>query len=236
MDYRLSLGMIAGVWGLGNGLAAWNPVRHWLIVLAGLLGKLAGLVGFAFALAEGSFTLRVGFAILTNNPIVWISLIPVVSAGMAEPSICPIKFHIRAMITTLDLIHLTSSVGFCTLLWVVQLVVYPQMASVREEDFSGYHARHTRSIMWLVGPLFFAEGLSAAASFWLGWKAQLWGQGASVILFAANSALTFLWFVPAHTRLARGKSEDLLQRLVSMNRWRTALSSARVLVVTGLVG
>lgn len=140
------------------------------------------------------------------------------------------------MITTLDLIHLTSTVGFCTLLWVVQLVVYPQMASVREEDFNEYHARHTRSIVWLVAPLFFAEGASAAASFWFEWEAQLWGQGASVMLFAANSALTFLWFVPAHTRLGRGKNEDLLRRLVSMNRWRTALSSLRVLIVIGLVG
>lgn len=140
------------------------------------------------------------------------------------------------MTTTPGLIHLISTAGFCALLWVVQLVVYPQMASVRKEDFNEYHARHTRSIAWLVGPLFLAEGLSAAASFWFGWEAQLWWQGASVMLFVANSALTFLWFVPAHNRLARGKNEDLLQRLISMNRWRTALSSARVLVVLGLVG
>jgi hypothetical protein len=137
--------------------------------------------------------------------------------------------------TTLHLIHLAATAGFCSLLWVVQVVVYPQMAKVRAEDFQDYHARHTRSITWIVAPLFFAEGICAAASFWFGWKEQPWGQGASVLLFAANSALTLLWFVPAHTRLAGGKDEPLLQRLISMNRWRVALSSVRVVVVMGLV-
>jgi len=145
------------------------------------------------------------------------------------------KCRHRAM-NTLDIVHLAATAGFCTLLWVVQLVVYPQMANVRAVDFKEYHARHTRSITWIVAPLFFAEGLCASASFWLGWKLQPGWQGASVLLFAANSGLTFLWFVPAHNRLAGGKDEKLLQSLVRMNRWRTTLSSARVLVVMALVG
>ena len=135
----------------------------------------------------------------------------------------------------LHIIHLVATAGFCTLLWVVQLVVYPQMARVSAEDFNNYHERHTRSITWLVAPLFLLEGASAAASFWYGWRLQPWGQGASVFLFAANSALTFLWFVPAHLRLAAGRDERLLRRLVAMNWWRTGLSSTRLLLVMWLV-
>ncbi len=142
----------------------------------------------------------------------------------------------RRVMNTLHLIHLAATAGFCALLWVVQVVIYPQMSKVRAEDFQEYHARHTQSITWIVAPLFFAEGLGAAASFWLGWKVQPGWQGASVLLFAANSALTFLWFVPTHKRLAGGKDEKLLQRLVRMNCWRTALSSVRVLVVMAIAG
>ncbi|MFU8893845.1 MAG: hypothetical protein ACNA8L_09475 [Luteolibacter sp.] len=135
----------------------------------------------------------------------------------------------------LHLIHLAATAGFCALLWVVQLVVYPQMATVRAEDFKDYHHRHTHAIGWIVAPLFLAEGTCAAVSFWLGWRAEPWGQVASVGLFTANSMLTFLWFVPAHTRLALGKDEPLLRRLVRMNGWRTGLSTLRVVVVLWLV-
>ncbi len=136
--------------------------------------------------------------------------------------------------TYLHLIHLAVTAGFCVLLWVVQVVVYPQMVKVRAEDFQAYHARHTQSITWLVAPLFLLEGSCAAVSFWFGWQTELWRQVASVGLFAANSLVTFLWFVPAHLRLGSGKDELLLKRLVTMNWWRTGLSTMRVLVVMDL--
>lgn len=137
--------------------------------------------------------------------------------------------------TWFHLIHLAATAGFCVLLWVVQLLVYPQMAKVRTEDFRDYHQRHTRAIGWIVAPLFLLEGGGAVASFGLRWQAEPWGQMASLLLFAANTALTFLWFVPAHRRLAEGKNEELLQSLLRMNGWRTGLSSLRVLVVVWLV-
>ncbi|MES2982899.1 MAG: hypothetical protein V4727_11345 [Verrucomicrobiota bacterium] len=136
--------------------------------------------------------------------------------------------------TYLHLFHLAATAGFCVLLWMVQVVVYPQMVKVRAEDFHAYHERHTHAITWLVAPLFLLEGSCAALSFWLGWQSQLWGQVASVGLFAANSLVTFLWFVPAHLRLGRGRNEILLQRLVAMNWLRTGLSTVRVLVVMDL--
>lgn len=104
----------------------------------------------------------------------------------------------------LDLIHLAATAGFCALLWVVQLVVYPQMATVREEDFKDYHHRHTRAIGWIVAPLFLAEGTCAAISFWLGWRAEPWGAvglgwafcrkqpaDVSVVRSGAHAALTW---------------------------------------------
>ena len=136
---------------------------------------------------------------------------------------------------SLQLIHLVATAGYCTLLWVVQLLVYPQMASVRAEDFRQYHQRHTHAIGWIVAPLFLAEGVCAVASFWDGWETELWLQVASLGLFTANTMLTFVWFVSAHSRLTDGKDEALLHRLVRMNAWRTGMSSLRLLVVCWLV-
>jgi hypothetical protein len=132
----------------------------------------------------------------------------------------------------IESIHLAATAGFCTLLWLVQVVVYPQMARVRAEDFAAYHARHTRAITWIVAPLFFAEGLGAAALCWVGWGVAPVVHGISVGLFAANSLVTFLWFVPVHLRLqVSGHDPVLLARLARMNGWRTVLSSARLIWV-----
>lgn len=66
------VGMIVGVYGVGYWIAARDPVRHWPIVLVGLLGKFLGPIGFASALWNGAFTPAFGANILTNDLIWWI--------------------------------------------------------------------------------------------------------------------------------------------------------------------
>jgi hypothetical protein len=66
------IGMIVGVYGIGYGLAAGNPVRHWPIVLVGLLGKIFGPIGFLNAAINGEFPWSAGWTILTNDLIWWI--------------------------------------------------------------------------------------------------------------------------------------------------------------------
>ena len=39
------IGMIVGVYGIGYAIAAFDPVRHWPIVLVGFLGKVLGPAG-----------------------------------------------------------------------------------------------------------------------------------------------------------------------------------------------
>lgn len=66
------VGMIVGVYGIGYWIAASNSRRHWPIVLVGLLGKVFGPIGFAVALAKGTFPPIFGLTILTNDLIWWI--------------------------------------------------------------------------------------------------------------------------------------------------------------------
>ena len=65
------VGMIVGVYGVGYALAARDPLRHWPIVLVGLLGKLLGPIGFAQALVRGTFPPEFGWTILTNDLLWW---------------------------------------------------------------------------------------------------------------------------------------------------------------------
>lgn len=66
------VGMIVGAYGIGYLIAANDPRTHWPIVLVGLLGKVLGPIGFASALLEGTFPLRFGLTILTNDLIWWV--------------------------------------------------------------------------------------------------------------------------------------------------------------------
>lgn len=66
------IGMIVGVYGIGYGIAAFNPYRHWPIVLVGLLGKIFGPIGFATSVIEGRLPAALGLTIITNDLIWWI--------------------------------------------------------------------------------------------------------------------------------------------------------------------
>jgi len=66
------IGMIVGVYGIGYAIAAFDPMRHWPIVLVGFLGKVMGPLGMVQALWTGQ--LPWGFALncVTNDLIWWV--------------------------------------------------------------------------------------------------------------------------------------------------------------------
>ena len=66
------VGMIVGVYGIGYWIAAFNPYRHWPIVLVGLLGKIFGPIGFASSVLSGRLPAALGFTIITNDLIWWV--------------------------------------------------------------------------------------------------------------------------------------------------------------------
>jgi small multidrug resistance pump len=66
------LGMVVGVYGIGYACAAPHPLRHWPIVLVGLLGKLCGPLGFLVAVSKGELPWRFGFLLLANDLIWWV--------------------------------------------------------------------------------------------------------------------------------------------------------------------
>jgi small multidrug resistance pump len=65
------VGMIVGVYGIGYAIAARDPIRHWPIVLVGLLGKILGPIGFLGAIVSDRVPLEAGLIILTNDLIWW---------------------------------------------------------------------------------------------------------------------------------------------------------------------
>lgn len=65
------IGMIVGVYGIGYAIAARDPIRHWPIVLVGLLGKVFGPIGFLGAVVQDRVPLEAGLIIVFNDLIWW---------------------------------------------------------------------------------------------------------------------------------------------------------------------
>jgi small multidrug resistance pump len=66
------IGMIVGVYGVGYAAAALDPLRHWPVVLVGLLGKIFGPTGLLSAVLGGTLPLSFGLTILTDDLIWWL--------------------------------------------------------------------------------------------------------------------------------------------------------------------
>jgi hypothetical protein len=66
------IGMIVGVYGVAYWLAARDVVRHWPVVLAGLLGKVLGPIGMAEALISGRLPWEAGLVCVFNDLVWWV--------------------------------------------------------------------------------------------------------------------------------------------------------------------
>jgi len=65
------IGMIVGVYGVGYTIAAFDPARHWPIVLVGFLGKLFGPIGMVWAISKGTLPFAFAIANVTND-LIWL--------------------------------------------------------------------------------------------------------------------------------------------------------------------
>ena len=71
-EFWQCIGMIVGVYGVGYWIAAYDPARHWPIVLVGLLGKVFGPIGTFFAVLDQRLPPTFAWVNLTNDLIWWI--------------------------------------------------------------------------------------------------------------------------------------------------------------------
>jgi len=122
------------------------------------------------------------------------------------------------------------------LIWFVQLVHYPLMGRVGSEHFVTYEAAHVQRTGWVVIPLMLIELLSAFALLLEGGELVSRPEAAlGLALLGGVWASTFFLQVPLHERLGEGFAAPAHERLVRTNAIRTALWSARgVLVLTWL--
>ena len=130
------------------------------------------------------------------------------------------------------LVHLGATWALVGLIWFVQVVHYPLFSYVGGAVFAGYEEQHTRRTGWLVGVLM---PLEAGSALWLVLSPPPGVDGSwllfGLLLVATLWLTTLLVHVPLHRRLSRGFDTYLGNRLVVSNWIRTALWTARGVLV-----
>ncbi len=127
--------------------------------------------------------------------------------------------------------QLASTLPLCGLIWLVQLVVYPQFANVGTSQFATYHRFHSNRITWIVAPLMALELLSASAMLLQPHAAHNAAIVVGLALAVSAWGLTGLLAVPAHNRLGRGFDTTAMQRLMLANTLRTIVWTLRATLV-----
>lgn len=133
--------------------------------------------------------------------------------------------------------HALATAMMFGVIWTVQVVHYPLFLRVPAAGFPAFEREHMRRIGWIVGPAMILELATATAI--VVWRADL-GVGAvaawvGAALVLINWMSTVLVQGPQHRRLAGGKDDALIRRLIATNWVRTAAWSARVVIAIMIV-
>jgi hypothetical protein len=116
--------------------------------------------------------------------------------------------------------HAAVSLSLASVLWAVQLVIYPAFRFIHPELFLKWHYGYTGAISWIVAPLILLQTGGVAARLFLTGGADLLWQTETALTAAAWAVTAFI-SVPIHHRLQRNRCEVEMRRLVSSNWIRT---------------
>lgn len=119
------------------------------------------------------------------------------------------------------------------LIWLVQFVHYPLMASVSAERFVAFEKSHQRRISPIVAPAMLAEAATAAL--------LVYTTSAKPFFVVNMGLIALLWLstallqMPQHRRLEQGFDAKVHRRLVATNWLRTVIWSARSVMLAAVI-
>ncbi|WP_395729940.1 GDSL-type esterase/lipase family protein [Prosthecobacter sp.] len=131
--------------------------------------------------------------------------------------------------TLIFAIHLAATWMLVGLIWVVQILVYPQFLRVDASQFKTYHFAHCFRIGLAVAPLLFMEAATAA---WIVYRGCDLNFILSACLIPVIWITTAIFQAPQHTRLLKGFDACLIRRLILTNWIRTLAWTARGILVS----
>ena len=78
-------GLVIFLYGIGYGIAATDPERHWAVVAIGLIAKILGPIGMCWAAWRGEVPVTVLYLLPFNDVLWWYPFFRIVQHGIATP-------------------------------------------------------------------------------------------------------------------------------------------------------
>lgn len=132
----------------------------------------------------------------------------------------------------LVLMNLSLSVAMLTLILLIQVVHYPSFHFYDEIQFSKGMREHQRRISWLVIPLMLTEGLVALLMVLSDFSLT---HSLSLLLVFIIWTITYTMQVPIHNKLSLGKTDEIIERLITGNIWRVVAWTLKTIIAAMLM-
>ncbi len=113
----------------------------------------------------------------------------------------------------------TINFGIVVLIWLVQIIIYPSMRYWDRESFTRTHPWYTKTITPFIIMLMPLQAVLAGVELVNAPSLPLVLQ---TLLIVSAWLVTFYISVPLHTNLGSGFDEDLVEKLIQTNWYRTS--------------
>ena len=128
----------------------------------------------------------------------------------------------------LQLLSLVSF-GLVVLIWLVQLIIYPNFQYLSDTQRTEWHRFYTPRITVIVAPLMILQLIAAIYLLFLDLTIL---NAIATLLIVLNWLITFIFFVPLHVKIGRKVIDKRsLISLVHINWYRTIIWSCVFLIV-----
>lgn len=117
-------------------------------------------------------------------------------------------------------LHDGCVIWMSSLIWLVQVLIYPNFRFIPEAEFPRFHKQHCDRIAIFVAPMM-VQPFAAAMVLLSGTRPQEWMLHASSIFLIY--LITALFSAPEHNRLRAQKNPRSIERLIATNWGRTLL-------------
>ena len=132
------------------------------------------------------------------------------------------------MLEAIYRVQFAADVAMATLIWMVQLVIYPAFRVVRPEGFVEWHHQYMKTVSCIVIPIMLLQALTHGALLVYHPTITQWLSSLAVI---GAWVVTFTLSVPCHNQLQKvGHALEPINHLVQTNWIRTILWSAALII------
>ena len=130
---------------------------------------------------------------------------------------------------TIDLLKIIVDTALCTLIWLVQIVVYPGFLYYKESDLKKWHQAYTGRITIIVMPLMLSQ---LFLYLFLSYSQATFSSFAGLGLVIMIWAVTFFVSVPLHTKIDTLAETIIIRKQLVRTNWIRTVAWTLVLILT----